>query len=216
MAEPKDTTRRELMRLAALCAAAFAAGCGAPEPPPPAAAGGPEPEAHPCLPGPDAAWLRPSNAGVDLPHLGGAPDDELGWAVAAFVDTVVPGAHRDPTGAPGGIDVGAPALFFDPALPAQAFLPALVSALDMSAGARLPGRSFPVIAAAEREQVLGEAVAIEAMELAIQLAKLAYYASAGAGCHLGYPGPNPGYFDNEDMSFGVPMAEEITVDGNYP
>lgn len=32
-------------------------------------------------------------------------------AEAAFVDTLIPGAHRDPTGAPGGIDANVPGLF---------------------------------------------------------------------------------------------------------
>ncbi len=73
------------------------------------------------------------DVGPALPSLGGAPDTADGRAVAAFVDTVVPGAHRDPTGAPGGLDVDAPAMFFDPELPAAPFVPILVLALDARA-----------------------------------------------------------------------------------
>jgi len=33
---------------------------------------------------------------------------------------------------------------------------------------------------------------------------------------MGYPGANLGYIDDPNFSYGVPMADEITDDGNYP
>ena len=47
----------------------------------------------------------PTGEATDLPHLGGAPDSDEGRAIAAFCDTILPGRHRDETGAPGAIDV---------------------------------------------------------------------------------------------------------------
>lgn len=206
-------SRREFLRLASLLVAGLTAGCGDGEAPVPVPEDASEP--GPCVPAPDAAWLVPSDPRVELPHLGGAPDTPQGWTIAAFVDTVVPGAHRDPTGAPGGIDVGAAALFYDPELPAAEFVPLLATFLDVNAANIASEEIFGTLTAAQREQALDAALDLELMDFAVQMAKLAYYSSPAAGCHLGYPGPNPGYVDDPDFSFGVPLATEITDDGNY-
>ncbi|MBT3224276.1 MAG: hypothetical protein HN348_34845 [Proteobacteria bacterium] len=209
--------RREFIRLALVASAAFAVACdktvdfvGCTDVEDTGAL-------NPCLPSPDDEWLEPSNADVGLPHLGGAPDTEEGWAIAAFVDTIMPGAHRDPTGAPGGIDAGAPGMFFDPELPAYEFVPLLVGFLDGVAANKFPGETFATIATDERDEVVETAVAaLDLMELAIQLVKLATFSSEGSTCHLGYPGPNAGYFDDPHFTFGEAMATEVTSDGNYP
>jgi hypothetical protein len=150
-----------------------------------------------------------------LPTLGGAPDTEEGRAIAALVDTVVPGKHRDPTGAPGGIDTGAPGMFFDPELPALRFVPLLVLLLDGESGQRFAGRAFADLTPAERETVLDSALkTTPQLEFAVTLAKLAYYSSPIAAKHLGYPGANDGYINDPLFSFGRPLTTEITRDGN--
>lgn len=211
-------SRREFIRLATLAAAGFAAGCTVEVPTEePTPAPTPPPGPNPCLDEPDGEWLTPSDARVGLPHLGGAPDTPTGWAVAAFVDTVMPGAWRDPEGAPGAIDVGAPEMFFDPELPAAEFVGVLAAFLDIMAAAQVEGATFATLDVDQRVLALDQSVqSLDLTELAIQLAKLAYFASEQAGCHLGYPGANVGWVDHPDFTFGEPMADEITEDGNYP
>ena len=149
-----------------------------------------------------------------LPTLGGAPDTHEGRTVAALCDVVVPGRHRDPTGAPGALDVGAPGMFFDPELPAAPYVPLLVVAIDGFARQK-EGAPFVELGIAARERALEHALrTFDLLEFAIQLAKLAYFSSRDAGVHLGYPGANPGYLRDADFSFGRAMARELTVDGN--
>ncbi len=136
--------------------------------------------------------------------------------MAAFVDTVVPGAHQDPTGAVGGIDVGVPGMFFDPELPAAEFVGVLVGFLDSVAAGSFEGETFAFLTPEQRIVALDQAMTLDLMGLAVQLAKLGYYSSTDAACHLGYPGANPGWVDDDDFSFGVAMATELTEDGNYP
>lgn len=215
------TSRREFIRVATLAAGAFAAGCVIEEPEPtptptPTPRPTPTPEPDPCFEAPAAEWLTPSNAQVDVPHLGGAPDTPTGWAVAAFVDTVVPGAWRDPTGAPGALDVGAPSMFFDPTLPAAEFVEVLAAFLDLVAIGVVDGATFATLSVEDRDEALHRATqSLDLVELAIQLAKLAWFASPTAGCALGYPGANPGWVDDADFSFAIAMSTEITADGNY-
>ena len=153
----------------------------------------------------------------DLPSLGGAPDTEEGRTIAALVDTLIPGAHRDPTGAPRGIDVGAAALFFDPLLPAAQFVPIGTLVLDRTSARLFASRRFVHLVPARREDVVAAVlIDIEVFEFAVLLAKLAYFSSAEAGAHLGYPGANPGWVHDPDFTFAQPMATEITTDGNLP
>ncbi len=216
------TNRREFIRVATIAAGAFAAGCVVAEPDPdptptPTPSPTPTPPPHPCFPAPSDEWLIPSETRLGLPHLGGAPDTAVGRTVAAFVDTVVPGAWRDPEGSPGGLDVSAPALFFDPTLPAAEFVGVLAGFLDLVAMGLVEGETFATLSVEDRDEALQRATeSLDLVELAIQLAKLAWFATETAGCVLGYPGANPGWIDDEDFSFGVAMAVEITVDGNYP
>jgi hypothetical protein len=224
-----QVSRREFVRLAGMAAAAFALprcsddGAGAPGDAG-ADAGGEvgAPDAPDAFPpgdagDADAAGDFDGGPDFDLPSLGGAPDTPDGRAIAAFLDTIVPGAHRDPTGAPGALDVGAGALFFDPSLPAAPFVPVLVLALDNRARSDHDGRSFTELTPAERDSTVARLLAATPLlGFAVQLAKLAYFSSRPAADHLGYPGPNPGYVDHEDFTFGRAMATEITPDGNLP
>lgn len=201
--EAIELSRRELLRVATVAAGAFAV---------PGALGC---DSSPSLPdaGDDAG--SPDGGTFDLPTLGGAPDTPEGRAIAAFVDTVVPGMHRDPTGAVGGIDVGAPGFFFDPSLPAAPYVGVLVLALDAAAVSTHRVRQFVSLTPDQRDDAVAEAIRTSSVfAFAIQLAKLAYFASPEAGAHLGYPGANTGYVDDPNFSFGRAMATEITSDGN--
>ena len=160
---------------------------------------------------------QPDAEQFDLPTLGGAPDTPQGRTVAAFVDTVIPGKHRDPEGAVGGIDVGAPGLFFDPELPALPFVGVLVLVLDANTSALHQLPRFADATPSQRDQVVAQCLQeTEVFAFAVQLAKLAYFASEPAAAHLGYPGPNDGYVNDADFGFGMPMAQEMTADGNLP
>ena len=76
-----EPSRRAFIRVATAAAGAFAVapilGCASEDT-------GLDDECDPLL------------AGVCLPTLGGAPDTHDGHVIAAFVDTIVPGSHRDP------------------------------------------------------------------------------------------------------------------------
>ncbi len=164
-----------------------------------------------------AGCLPSADDSPRLPSLGGAPDSDQGRAIAAFVDTVIPGKYRDSTGAPGGLDVGAPALFFDPSLPALKYVPLLVLILDGQANQAFSGKAFAELTPSQRDQVLDGALGqIEQLQFAVTLAKLAYFSSDGAARHLGYPGANSGYVDDPLFSFNLALTREITSDGNLP
>jgi hypothetical protein len=151
----------------------------------------------------------------DLPSLGGAPNTHEGRVIAAFCDTVVPGAYRDPLGKPGAIDAGAPALFFDPTLPALQYVSLLVTVLDGFSRTKNDGRDFDAVGPDGRDAALAAAEdSQDLIQFAIQLAKLAFYSSSTAGDYLGYPGPNTGYWADPDFSFGIALSREITKDGN--
>lgn len=225
----RESSRREFIRVAGLAVGAAGwglwlsacdSGSGRPAPDsgaPPADAGGPDGAAPDAGPPPDASAPDtgpPEVPPFDLPTLGGAPDTPHGRAIAAFCDTVVPGRHRDPTGAPGAIDAGAPALFFDPELPAAPLVPLLVLVLDAKAR-ELRRTLFERLTPAERDDALAQILEeADVMAFAVQLAQLAYFSSAVGGEHLGYPGANPGYVDHPDLSFGGPQSRERTTDGN--
>lgn len=150
-----------------------------------------------------------------LPSLGGAPDSHEGRVVAAFCDTIVPGRHRDPKNTPGALDVGAAGMFFDPELPALALVPLLVSFLDGGSN-RLFDADFDELKPAQRDAVVEDSLAgFPPMEFAVQLAKLAYFSSAGGQEALLYPGANRGYREDPDFTFGSALTREITRDGNF-
>jgi hypothetical protein len=187
-----DYSRREFVRLMTAGAAALLA--------------------HGCTPKSSSS----ADAGPGLPYLGGAPDTPEGRTIAAFVDSVIPGGARDSTGAPGGLDVNAPALFFDPALPGASYVPLLVQILDAEANSQ-KNDVFSALSFEDREAVLEEALAsVPLLEFAFELARLAFFSAEKAFPHLGYPGANAGYVDDPDFSFKRPLITEITTDGNLP
>lgn len=195
-------TRREFIRVSGLAAGGFAA-LGLPT------CGGRDDTKGAS----DAEGIKGKD-GNELPGLGGAPNTHEGRTIAAFCDTVIPGAYRDPKGAPGAIDTTAVGLFFDPDLPAATFVPLLVALLDARAKGD-EGADFAAISPEAREAVLDKTLQeVEVVTFAVELAKLAYYSTEEAAAHLGYPGPNAGYVFDPDFSFGIPMAREITTDGN--
>ncbi len=209
------TSRREFVRLASSLAGAFAIGCGADgKDEAPAAPTATDPTG--CAPRTVDGWLVPSNPDVHLPHLGGAPDTPAGWSLAVFVDGLVPGAHLDPLGKPGALDVGVPGMFFDPELPAARFVTLLVAVLDTVASKLVPGATLGTLPPERREEAVDKVMEEELLGFAAQLVKLGYYSSTTAACLLGYPGPNAGYIAHPSFSFRAPMSTELTTDGNYP
>lgn len=217
-----DRERRRVLQLFAALAAQFVQACG------PRAVIAPDGGLDGSLDGSsdDAAANGDADASArdaghvtGLPTLGGAPDTLVGHAIACLCDTVIPGAYRDPTGAPGAIDAGVPALFFDRALPA-AGLVALIRAVLDGVATEVGGRPFARISIEQRETALQLALdRVPEAEFAVQLVRLGYFASPIAARHLGYPGANPGYRNDPDFSFGdEPLATEVTLatDGNYP
>lgn len=207
--------RRDFIRLASAMAALFAAGCGDDAPAPAQPVQDPDLDTDTCPSPTEQGWLVPSNPDVDLPHLGGAPDNDAGWSVAVFVDAALPGKRLDPTGAAGALDVGVPGLFFDPELPAASFVAVLAILLDGVADEVAPGKTFGTLTLEERDEGVTKAMEIELMSFALQLVKLGYYSSPAAACVLGYPGANPGYVDDPSLSFKTKLTEEVTTDGNY-
>lgn len=203
-----EISRREFVRVATIAGAAIATGgllaaCGDDD------AVTPDAGTAPMDAGPELVF--------DLPTLGGAPDTDVGRTIAAFCDCVVPGRHRDRTGAVGAIDTGAPGFFFDPALPAAQYVSILALALDAKSNSLHRVRRFWALTPMQRDEVVEATLTeIPLLAFAVQLAKLAYFASPEAGAHLGYPGPNPGYRADANFSFGRAMATEITTDGNLP
>lgn len=210
------TERRRFLQLFAAIAAQLAQSCG-----PRAVLSSDSGDATSDAAAPDAtdSSAEPPAHVTGLPTLGGAPDTLAGHAIACLCDTVIPGAHRDPTGAPGAIDAGVPALFFDRALPAAALVGLIRVVLD-SVATEVAGRPFARITVEQRESALQLALdRVPEAEFAVQLVRLGYFASSVAARHLGYPGPNPGYRSDPDFSFGeAPLAREVTLatDGNYP
>ena len=216
MSQRMAQNRREFIRLASAMAALIATGCDhdAPVTEQPISHD-PDLDDSACPVPSEEGWLVPSNPDVDLPHLGGAPDNATGWSVAVFVDTALPGKRLDPTGVAGALDVGVPSMFFDPELPAAAFVTFLAVLLDSVAEKIVPGKTFGTLPLDQRDEAVDEALKLELMSFALQLVKLGYYSSPTAACILGYPGANPGYIDNRHFSFKRAMSTEITNDGNY-
>ncbi len=197
-----QVSRREFFDLLAVASAAFAAAR--------------------CDPSMGVAVTLPESEGGDelpvgLESLGGAPNTHQGRTIAAFCDVVVPGKKRDPSGAPGAVDVGAPAIFFDHALPAAEYVGLVAFLLDAAAKDHFDGQRFADIKPEEREEALNLALKDDSpLEFAVQLAKVAFFSGEKVFAYLGYPGPNDGYIAHPDFTFGVAMAREITKDGNYP
>lgn len=197
-----DLSRREFARAALVAAGAFAA----------LACGGADDDAAA-----DPQKSPPGAMPPGLPSLGGAPDTDEGRAIAAFVDAIVPGKHRDPQGVVGAIDVNAPALFFDEELPAAQFTGALVLLLDFTSKKMFPGQRFADGTPEQRDEVIAKALEQDSpLDFAVQLAKLAFYSTHEGGKTVGYPGANGGYVNDRDFSFGKAMSREITPDGNLP
>lgn len=103
-------------------------------------------------------------------------------------------------------------------MPAAQFVGVLAVLLNGNSQVQMDGRDFADLSPEERDQVLAGMLGKDdgPVGLAVQLAKLAHFASDGAAAHLGYPGPNAGYVADADFSFRRPMSREITVDGNLP
>jgi hypothetical protein len=162
--------------------------------------------------------VQPVVDSVDLPSLGGAPDSHEGRTIAAFVDVVVPGKHRDPKGVLGALDVEAASKFFEAGSQISTLVPLLVSALD-SYSRELYRREFVALKASVREEVVAYALEqFPQIEFAVQLAKLSYFSTPQVATLYGYPGANSGYINDANFSFRREMSAKhpLTVLGNLP
>ena len=144
-------------------------------------------------------------------------DDEK--KVAAIVDTVVPGKDVDPDGVPGARESCALNLIYDEFYPFVQVLPSLLLLVDTKASS-LYSRTFMECTFKERTKVLQEAEdTLPLIRLAYRFIRSTFYASTynmvGAA-HLNWPGPNLGYTDHPDFTFGAPLSRELTRDGNLP
>ncbi len=158
---------------------------------------------HGCLP---RRGGQPMPDNPSLPSTGGAPDTREGWMVAAFVDVVIPGKHRDPEGRPGALDVGAAGKFFEDGSQVKTLVPLLVSVLD-GYSEDYARQDFLALRPSDREEVVAYALErFPDLDFALQLAKVAYYSAPETAAFFGYPGPNHGYLADDNFSFRRPMA----------
>ena len=144
-------------------------------------------------------------------------DDEK--TVAAVVDTVVPGPASDPDGYPGALDTCALNLIYDEFYPFVSALPFLLALVNKKAHNKY-GVKFIELDLVKRTAVLKESEsALPLMRLAYRFIRSAFYAAnynmVGAK-HFGWPGPNLGYAEHKDFTFGKAVSKELTKDGNLP
>ncbi len=139
--------------------------------------------------------------------------------VAAVVDTVVPGPESDPDGYPGALDSCALNLIYDEFYPFVSALPFLLAMVNKKADNKYSVK-FVALDLAKRTEILKEAEdALPLMRLAYRFIRSAFYAAnynmVGAK-HFGWPGPNLGYVEHADFTFGRAVSKELTKDGNLP
>ena len=137
----------------------------------------------------------------------------------AFADTIIPGPHSDPEGSPGGVEVGALELLYDPYYGLKPFIGLLTRNLNRSSlwwchklFKDLDLRQRTAIALFKDNFSLLKLV----YEHAEMLVKLSFYGGiindVGTD-YISFPGPASGYFD---YSFKEQYAEPQTEDGNLP
>ena len=160
---------------------------------------------------------EPDHQPLEGACIAAASDDEK--TVAAIVDTIVPGRTTDPTGAPGALESCAFNLIYDDFFPFAANLPLLLPLVDGLAD-QLYGKPFVNCSLEERTEVLKRAEeTLPFIRLAYRFIRSAFYAgnyNYVGTTSIGWPGPNLGYVGHPDFTFGEPLAQELTVDGNLP
>jgi hypothetical protein len=139
--------------------------------------------------------------------------------LAALLDTVVPGADADPTGAPGALDACALNLLLDDAYPFRGYAPLIATLMDQTA-TKAHGKPFVELAYEQRLDVLVRAEdTLPLLRLAYRAIRSAFYGGAynGVGLdYLGYPGPTLGYRHLADFSFRRPVCREASATGWLP
>ena len=139
--------------------------------------------------------------------------------VAAIVDTVVPGKAIDPDGVPGARESCALNLIYDEFYPFVQALPFILALADKLASTDYE-KTFLQCTLTERTRVLQQAEdKLPLIRLAYRFIRSTFYASTynmvGAA-HLNWPGPNLGYTEHPDFTFGKAVSRELTRDGNLP
>lgn len=139
--------------------------------------------------------------------------------IAAIIDTVLPAASSDPSGAAGAPEAGALNLSFDRYYPLRDFIPAIVLLVDGQAR-QTHGKAFAELDREPREALLAEVQeSLPFLRHAYRFIRSVYYAALHGDVGskaLGFPGPNLGYVDHPDFSFRKPMSQELTSDGYLP
>jgi len=158
----------------------------------------------------------------DYEPLDGAciqPQTDEERVVALIVDTVVPGSASDPSGVPGALDCCALNLIYDAFFPFTDYLPLILPAVEGVAQDRF-SRSFDACCLEDRTEVLARVEEVlPVVRLAYRFIRSAFYGAAytmRGTKWVRWPGPNLGYAEHPDLSFGEPLCEELTAYGNLP
>ena len=139
--------------------------------------------------------------------------------VAAIIDTVVPGAETDPSGAPGALEAGALNLIYDRFYPALDYLDSVIFLVERTAIQEFSA-SFEDLDLEQRQQVLLAAQeTLPFLRHLYRFIKSVFFADLHGGVgsdYVDFPGPNLGYVEHPDFSFRRPMSQEKSDDGNLP
>ena len=147
------------------------------------------------------------------------PEGDVELALAAMVDTVVPGPDTDPDGAPGALEGCAMNLLLDDFYPFRSYGGLIVTLLDQVAKDE-HGKKFVECGYDQRLAVLVTTQDVmPVLRLAFRAIRSAFYGGAYNGIgleYVGYPGPNLGYRHLAEASFRVPVCDELTSEGWMP
>ncbi len=148
-----------------------------------------------------------------------SPSTEDQKILCRFCEAVIPGPREDPTGAPGALEVCAQNFMYDDSLMFRKIAPTVSFMLEQKAR-KIYGKSFTALTLQEcTEVILAVEEEFPQLTLVIRFVKTAFYAGglSNAGWkYMGYRGPNMGYFNDPQFTFGRPVCRERTSDGIMP
>ena len=140
--------------------------------------------------------------------------------VAAMVDTIVPGVDSDPDGLIGAMETCAMNLIYDEFYPFVENLYLLLPLIESVTDDHHRNKKFHNLTLEQRTEVLSEAEErLPFIRLAYRFIRSSFYAGAynlKGTTFMGWPGPNLGYLNHPDFTYGEPIGTELTEDGNLP
>ncbi len=164
-------------------------------------------------------FQSPGFTRAPLPNACMTPEGETEQILAEVVNTIVPGAEIDPTGAPGGLDACAVNMLLDGNYPFKEQAAALATLMDLTAKGEYQ-KTFLECSYDQRLQVLLQAeLSMPLLTMAYRAIRSAFFGGAynGVGLdYMKYPGPNLGYRHIEECSFRRAVCQEMTKDGWMP